>query len=40
MIYWMLAREILILRGQLNKDTDWDVLVDLFYYKSVDELEN
>lgn len=40
MIYWMLAREIKILRGELNKDTEWDVLVDLFYYKSVEELEN
>lgn len=37
MIFWMLAREILILRGQLDKDEDdWsDVLVDLFYYKNV-----
>jgi small subunit ribosomal protein SAe len=33
MIYWMLAREVMILRGQLRKDQEWDVLVDLFYYK-------
>lgn len=37
MVFWMLAREVLILRGQLDKDDDeWaDVLVDLFYYKNV-----
>lgn len=39
MIFWMLAREVLVLRGQLDKDDDeWsDVLVDLFYYKNVTE---
>lgn len=37
MVFWMLAREVLILRGQLDKDDDeWaDVVVDLFYYKNV-----
>ena len=37
MVFWMLAREVLMLRGQLDKDDDeWsDVLVDLFYYKNV-----
>jgi small subunit ribosomal protein SAe len=37
MIFWMLAREVLMLRGQLDvNDDDWkDVLVDLFYYKNI-----
>lgn len=37
MIFWMLAREILILRGQLNRDEDeWnEVPVDLFYFKDL-----
>lgn len=36
MIFWMLAREVLILRGQLDRDEDnWDVMVDLFYYKNL-----
>ena len=38
MVFWMLAREVLILRGQLDKDEDnWDVMVDLFYYKNLNE---
>jgi len=37
MIFWLLAREVKILRGDLQKDQDWDVMVDLFFYKKVDE---
>lgn len=33
MIYWLLAREVLILRGKLDKEAEWDVMVDLFYHK-------
>lgn len=37
MIYWLLAREVRILRGELKKDEEWNVLVDLFYYRNLDE---
>ena len=37
MIFWMLAREVLTLRGQLDKDEDWEVMVDLFYHKNLTE---
>merc|ERR1712078_309077 len=37
MIFWLLAREVMILKGQLTKDEEWDIKVDLFYYKTVDE---
>lgn len=42
MIFWMLAREVMVLRGELDKDDDeWnDVVVDLFYYRDLKELEN
>ena len=36
MIYWLLAREVLILRGQLKQNEEWDIVVDLFYYRTVD----
>jgi len=35
-IYWLIAREVKILRGELKQDEDWDVMVDLFYYRNVD----
>ena len=37
MVFWMLAREVLMLRGNLDQhDDDWtDVLVDLFYFKDL-----
>merc|ERR1712151_649295 len=37
MIFWLLAREVMVLNGQLRKDEEWEVKVDLFYYKTVDE---
>lgn len=40
MVYWLLAREILILRGKLAKDANWDVKVDLFFWKDVEEIQN
>merc|ERR1712050_423048 len=39
MIFWLLAREVRILNGQLRKDEDWEVMVDLFYYKTVEDQE-
>merc|ERR1711988_1863702 len=35
MIFWMLAREVRILNGQLMRDEEWEVPVDLFYYKDL-----
>jgi small subunit ribosomal protein SAe len=37
MIYWMLSREVLILRGKIPNNEDWNVFVDLFYYKKIEE---
>jgi small subunit ribosomal protein SAe len=38
MIYWLLAREVNVLRGKISRDEAWDVFVDLFYYKKADEV--
>jgi len=39
MIFWLLAREVRILRGQLAKNEEWDVMVDLFFYRKVEDIE-
>lgn len=39
MVFWMLAREVQILRGKLAKNQEWDVMVDLFFYRKVEDIE-
>jgi len=39
MIFWLLAREVQILRGELGKKEEWDVMVDLFFYKKIEDVE-
>lgn len=39
MVYWLLAREVLILRGTLSPGENWNVMVDLFYYRLDEEIE-
>ncbi|KAK1761098.1 ribosome-associated protein [Echria macrotheca] len=39
-VWWMLAREVLRLRGTIyNRETPWDVMVDLYFYRDP-EAEN
>jgi len=38
MIYWLLAREVLRMRGTIPRSVPWEVQVDLFFYRDPDEV--
>ncbi|KAI9721355.1 MAG: structural constituent of ribosome [Chrysothrix sp. TS-e1954] len=41
LIWWMLAREVLRLRGTLvSRETEWDVMTDLYFYRDPEAEEN
>jgi len=39
LIYWFLTREVLHLRGKLNRDEEWSVMPDLFFYRNQEEIK-
>lgn len=38
-MWWMLAREVLYLRGIISRKTPWDVMPDLYFYREPEEIE-
>jgi small subunit ribosomal protein SAe len=39
LLYWMLAGEVLHLRGTVAREEPWNVPIDLFFYRDPEELE-
>jgi len=39
LMYWLLAREVQRMRGLLSRSQPWNVMVDLFMYRDLEEVE-
>lgn len=39
LMWWFLARETLRIRGTLTREVEWDVMVDLYFYRDPEDIE-
>jgi len=39
LVWWFLAREVLRLRGTIPRESEWDVMPDLYFYRDQEEIE-
>jgi len=38
LMFWMLAREVLRMRGSISRQIPWDVMPDLYFYRDPEEV--
>lgn len=39
LMWWLLAREVLRMRGKISRQTPWDVMVDMYFYREAEDQE-
>jgi len=39
LMWWLLAREVLRLRGTISRTSNWNIMVDMFFYRDPEEVE-
>jgi len=39
LVWWILAREVLRLKGQLSRTEEWEVMPDLFFYRNAEDIK-
>jgi small subunit ribosomal protein SAe len=39
LIWWLLTREVLRLRGTISRSTPWEIMPDLYFYRAPEDIE-
>jgi small subunit ribosomal protein SAe len=40
LMFWLLAREVKFIRGDIQRSEGWDIMIDLFMYRDINEKNN